>query len=175
MPGGKLVGGCRSAGRMEGVRNELKMSELNNRVKERAYQESLRLKYVVWRGGEVESVEEWEKFRDIVMECTNDVQCAHTLQSELESGKEARVVQIDFSAAFDRVNHLGILYKLCSVGILGVTKRLLLVCLANHTTWTRGFLTLHVIDLLYCQYLPFLVPWFRGSTLSMYDDILTSN
>ena len=26
-------------------------------------------------------------------------------------------MQIDFSAAFDRVNHLGILYKLCSVGI----------------------------------------------------------
>ena len=26
---------------------------------------------------------------------------------------------IDFSAAFDRVNHLGILYKLCSVGIGG--------------------------------------------------------
>ena len=33
----------------------------------------------------------------------------HTLQSELESGQEARIVQIDFSAAFDRVNHLGIL------------------------------------------------------------------
>ena len=28
-------------------------------------------------------------------------------------------MQIDFSAAFDRVNHLGILYKLCSVGIGG--------------------------------------------------------
>ena len=70
----KLVGGWRSAGRMEGVRNVLKVSELNNRVKERAYQESLRGKYEVWRGGEVESVEkEWEKFRDIVMECTNDV------------------------------------------------------------------------------------------------------
>ena len=28
----------------------------------------------VWRGGEVESVEkEWEKFRDLVMECTNDI------------------------------------------------------------------------------------------------------
>ena len=28
----------------------------------------------MWRGGEVESGEkEWEKFRDIVMECTNDV------------------------------------------------------------------------------------------------------
>ena len=28
-------------------------------------------------------------------------------------------MQIDFSAAFDRVNHQGILYKLCSVGIGG--------------------------------------------------------
>ena len=36
--------------------------------------ESLRGKYEVWRGGKVESVEkEWEKFRDIVMERTNDV------------------------------------------------------------------------------------------------------
>ena len=41
----------------------------------------------------------------------------HTLQSALESRQEARIVQIDFSAAFDRVNHLSILYKLCSVGI----------------------------------------------------------
>ena len=31
--------------------------------------------------------------------------------------QEARIVQIDFSAAFDRVNYLDILYKLCSVGI----------------------------------------------------------
>ena len=30
---------------------------------------------------------------------------AHTLQSALELGLEARIVQIDFSAAFDRVNH----------------------------------------------------------------------
>ena len=41
----------------------------------------------------------------------------HTLQSALETGKEARIGQIDFSAAFDSVNHLGILYKLCSVCI----------------------------------------------------------
>ena len=33
---------------------------------------------------------------------------SHTLLSALESGQEARIVQIDFSAAFDRVNHLGI-------------------------------------------------------------------
>ena len=44
---------------------------------------------------------------------------SHTLQSALESGLEARIVQIDFSAAFDSVNHLDILYKLCSVGIGG--------------------------------------------------------
>ena len=44
---------------------------------------------------------------------------SHTLQSALESGQKARIVQIDFSAAFDRVNHQGILYKLCSVGIGG--------------------------------------------------------
>ena len=44
---------------------------------------------------------------------------SHTLQRALESGHEARIVQIDFSAAYDRVNHLGILYKLCSAGIGG--------------------------------------------------------
>ena len=42
---------------------------------------------------------------------------SHTLQSALENGQEARIVQIDFSAAFDKVNHQGILYKLSSVGI----------------------------------------------------------
>ena len=56
------------------VRNMLKASELKNKVKGKAYQESLRGKYEAWRDEEVESVEkEWEKFRDIVMECTNDV------------------------------------------------------------------------------------------------------
>ena len=44
---------------------------------------------------------------------------AHTLQSALEIGQEARMVQIDFSAAFDRVNHQGILFNLCSVGVGG--------------------------------------------------------
>ena len=42
---------------------------------------------------------------------------AHSLQSALEMGQEARIVQIDFSAALDRVNHQGILFKLCSVGV----------------------------------------------------------
>ena len=30
---------------------------------------------------------------------------SHTLQSALQSGQEARIIQINFSAAFDRVNH----------------------------------------------------------------------
>ena len=44
---------------------------------------------------------------------------SHTLQSALERGQEARIVQIDFSADFDIVNHQGILYKLYSAGIGG--------------------------------------------------------
>ena len=47
---------------------------------------------------------------------------SHTLQSSLESGQEARIVQIDFSAAFDRVNHQGILYRLSSVQNLAVPQ-----------------------------------------------------
>ena len=67
-----FFGGSSAEGVLEGV--ALMVSELNNRVKERAYQESLRGKYEVWRDGEVESAEkEWETFGDIVMECTNDV------------------------------------------------------------------------------------------------------
>ena len=44
---------------------------------------------------------------------------SRTLQSALESVQEARIVQIDSSTAFDRVNHLGILHTLFSVGIGG--------------------------------------------------------
>ena len=43
---------------------------------------------------------------------------SHTLQRALESGQETRIMQIDFSADFDRGNHLYILSKLCSV-VLG--------------------------------------------------------
>ena len=43
--------------------------------------------------------------------------CSILCKRALESGHEARITQTDFSAAFDRVNDQGILYKLCSVGI----------------------------------------------------------
>ena len=58
---------------------------------------------------------------------------SHTLQSAFESGQEARIVQIDLSAAFDRVNHLGILYKLCSVGIGGSILSILTQFLSNQS------------------------------------------
>ena len=69
----------------------LKVSELNHSVKERAYQESLRGKYEVWRGGEVESAEkEWEKFRDMVMECTNYVCGMRRVGEQRRKGSEWR-------------------------------------------------------------------------------------
>ena len=58
---------------------------------------------------------------------------SHTLQSVLERGQEARIVQIDFSAAFDRVNHQGILYRLCSVGIGGSLLSILTQFLYNRS------------------------------------------
>ena len=42
-------------------------------------------------------------------------------------------MQIDFSATFDRVNHLGILYKLCSVGIGGSVLSILTQFLSNRS------------------------------------------
>ena len=42
-------------------------------------------------------------------------------------------MQIDFSAAFDGVNHLGILYKLCSVGIGGSVLSILIQFLSNRS------------------------------------------
>ena len=58
---------------------------------------------------------------------------SHTLQSALESGQEARIVQIDFSAAFDSVNHLGLHYMLCSVGIGGSVLSILTQYLSHRS------------------------------------------
>ena len=58
---------------------------------------------------------------------------SHTLQSSLERGKEARMVQIDFRAAFARVTHLGILNRLCSLGIGGSVLSILTQFLPNRS------------------------------------------
>ena len=60
---------------------------------------------------------------------------SHTLQSAMESRQEARVVQINFSAAFDRVNHQGILYRLSSVGIGGSVLSVLIQFLSNRSQY----------------------------------------
>ena len=60
---------------------------------------------------------------------------SHTLQSALESRQEARIVRIDFSAAFDRVNHQGILYKLSSMGIGGSVLSVLTQFLSNRSQY----------------------------------------
>ena len=50
--------------------------------------------------------------------CNDPLLCAaRTLQSSLERRKEATIVHIDFSAAFDRVYRQGNLFKLCYVGV----------------------------------------------------------
>ena len=41
------------------------------------------------------------------------------MQIALDRGTEGRLVQLDLSAAFDRVSHGGLLYKLRSIGIGG--------------------------------------------------------
>ena len=51
----------------------------------------------------------------------------------MESGQEARIVLIDFSTAFHRVNHQGMLYKLCSVGIEGSVLSIMTQFLSNRS------------------------------------------
>ena len=72
-------------------------------------------------------------YRKGLRTCDTLLCVSHTLQSALVSGQEARIVQIDFSAAFDRVNHLGILYKLCSVGIGGSVLSIFTQFLSNRS------------------------------------------
>ena len=74
-------------------------------------------------------------YRKGVVTCDALLCVSHTLQSALESGQEARIMQIDFSAAFDRVNHQGILYKLSSAGIGGSVLSVLTQFLSNQSQY----------------------------------------
>ena len=58
---------------------------------------------------------------------------SHTMQSALKRWQGARIVQIDFSTGFDRVNHQGILYKLCSVSIGSSVLSILTQSLSNRS------------------------------------------
>ena len=59
--------------------------------------------------------------------------CDTLLTACFGDGQEARIVQIDFSAAFDRVNHQRILFKLGSVGVGGSVLSVLTQFLSNRS------------------------------------------
>ena len=46
------------------------------------------------------------------LRCTDALLTLSHLQKSLDTGMESYIVQLDFSAAFDRVNHSGLLFKL---------------------------------------------------------------
>ncbi len=58
---------------------------------------------------------------------------SHKSQQALDRGHEARVVQLDFSAAFDRVNYAGLLRKLQSFGVGGPVLSILTQYLTDRT------------------------------------------
>lgn len=58
-------------------------------------------------------------FRKGLGTCDALLTLSHDLQSSLDKGYESRVVAIDFSSAFDLVNHKALLYKLQLMGIGG--------------------------------------------------------
>ena len=60
-----------------------------------------------------------------------DIVCAGQL--ELDSGGELALVQIDFSAAFDRVNHGGLVFKLREAGVGGLILKVFQNFLSSRT------------------------------------------
>ncbi len=58
---------------------------------------------------------------------------SHKIQQALGRGHEVRVVQLDFSAAFDRVIHAGLLRKLQSFGVGGLVLSILTQFLTDRT------------------------------------------
>ena len=58
---------------------------------------------------------------------------SHTLQSAMESGQEARILQIDFVRPLIGSTIMGILYMLCSVGIGGCVLSILTQFISNQS------------------------------------------
>ena len=70
--------------------------------------------------------------------CDALLRMSHMLQSALESGQEAWIVQIDFRAAFNKGNHQATLYRLCSVDIGGSVVKIDTVSILPITTRYGG-------------------------------------
>ena len=58
-------------------------------------------------------------YRKGLKTCDALLTLSHNLQVALDRSMKGRLVQLDFSAAFDRVSHRGLLYKLRSIGVGG--------------------------------------------------------
>ena len=56
-----------------------------------------------------------------------------TGQMELDRGGELALVQIDFSAAFDKVNHGGLVFKLQEAGVGGMILKVFQIFLSSRT------------------------------------------
>ena len=62
---------------------------------------------------------------DALLTFTSDIQAA------LDSGSETRAVALDFSSAFDSVNHRALIYKLKSIGVGGMFLKIIIEFLSN--------------------------------------------
>ena len=111
------------------ITDQFKITSVLSKVFERLV--SVRLGQFMERSGVLPTTQ--FAYRKGLGTCDSLLCVSHTLQNALESGQEARIVQIDFSATFNRVNHLGILYKLCSVGIAGSVLSILTQFLSNRS------------------------------------------
>ena len=66
----------------------------------------------------------------------DDLLCvAHTSQSALKMGQDSRMVKIDFSADFDKVDHQENHFKLCSVGVGSLVISVLTQFLSNRSQY----------------------------------------
>ena len=59
------------------------------------------------------------------------VYIVHDLQASLDAGHESRLISLDFSSAFDRVNHNALLSKIRSIGVGGCFLQILSQFLTN--------------------------------------------
>ena len=67
--------------------------------------------------------------------CNAHLCMSHIVQGALEGGQDARIVQIDFSTALERVKNQGIFNKLCCVGIGGSVLSILKQFLSNRSKY----------------------------------------
>ena len=70
-------------------------------------------------------------FRKGLGACDAVLTISDRVQKALDSGSEARLVGLDFSAAFDRVNHKALVFKLRQLGIGGPFLNILIEFLSN--------------------------------------------